>query len=141
MMRNLLLAAAVILAQSIASFAFAQTSIEGVWRTEGGRSTVQISRCGESFCGVVTSVAPRADGAVWHDVHNPDPAFRQRTMEGVQILSDLRVRGQSWAGGRIYNPADGRTYDARARLTPNGALRLEGCVAVFCRAQVWTRIP
>jgi uncharacterized protein (DUF2147 family) len=125
--------------QVFAVAAHAQSGLEGLWHTQGNRSIVRVAPCGEAYCGTIVSVAPKPDGSVWRDTHNPNPALQHRTMEGVQILSGLRVRGAGWSGGKIYNPADGRTYDARARLLANGSLQIDGCVAVFCRAQIWAQ--
>ena len=44
-----------------------------------------------------------------------------------------------WAGGKIYDPNSGRTYDSRISMQPDGALKVEACVAMICQAQSWSR--
>jgi hypothetical protein len=44
-----------------------------------------------------------------------------------------------WKGGRIYNPEDGRHYEASLTLKSANNLLVEGCVMFFCQSQVWRR--
>jgi len=73
------------------------------------------------------------------DLYNPDPALRTRPLAGVQILSGLTRSGEEWRNGRIYNPEDGKSYDARLELREDGRLAVKGCVAMLCRTQLWRR--
>jgi uncharacterized protein (DUF2147 family) len=41
--------------------------------------------------------------------------------------------------GAIYNPDDGRTYDAR--MSVNGdVMKVKGCLAVFCKTREFIRV-
>ena len=47
------------------------------------------------------------------DDENPDPALRDKSILGLQILSDLNFNQKegNWQDGRIYDPKSGKTYD------------------------------
>lgn len=94
------------------------------------------------LCGVVTGMREPLDaaGQPKRDIHNPDPALRARPLIGITLLWDLHPAGEGrWEGGKIYDPRSGKAIDARARLTDDGALKVEACFAAFCGGQTWRR--
>jgi uncharacterized protein (DUF2147 family) len=73
------------------------------------------------------------------DSANPDAA-RGRPLLGTEILSGFSAKSADhWTGGKIYNPEDGRTYDASIRVNGADTLSLEGCFLFICRKQLWRR--
>jgi len=114
-------------------------SPEGDWSASGGDGIVRIAPCpGQpaTLCGKFVKV--RTAGA--KDANNPNAALRSRPLAGMTFLTGFKPAGPGrWAGGKIYNPEDGKTYKAKLSLNPNGTLKVEGCVAVFCKAQTWPR--
>lgn len=58
---------------------------------------------------------------------------------GLRILWDLEADGGDWEG-RGYSPEDGRYFTAKVQRLSSSRLEVKGCVAVFCRTQVWNRI-
>ena len=113
----------------------------GRWMLPGGRTEVEIARCGEAICGRIASVTPPGSGDVRRDDKNPDPSLRERPLVGVEVLHGLMWQGREWSGGWIYNPGNGRRYAARAALQGDHLLQVQGCLAFVCRAQVWARAP
>lgn len=88
--------------------------ILGLWLTPNGESKIQMSKCGELYCGTM----------VWmqnpkKDVNNSDPALKGRLLVGVQIASGLKFDGgNSFSGGKLYGPErgnNGRREDRRQR--------------------------
>ena len=79
----------------------------------------------------------------------PDARCEQCTDErkgqpvlGMTILSGLRRNGDAWDGGRILDPSNGKTYQARVKLTDDGQrLDVRGFVGtpLLGRSQVWVR--
>ena len=57
------------------------------------------------------------------------------------ILWGLRPDGDgTWAGGRVLDPENGKDYKAKLALLEDGrALGMSGCIAFFCRQQIWRR--
>ncbi|MEM9794644.1 MAG: DUF2147 domain-containing protein, partial [Pseudomonadota bacterium] len=43
------------------------------------------------------------------------------------------------SGGQIWAPDDDKTYRSNMALDGD-SLKVEGCVAIFCRGQTWTRV-
>jgi uncharacterized protein (DUF2147 family) len=113
----------------------------GDWLTVDRDSRVRITKCGPSLCGTLAWLSEPNDenGKPKRDIYNPDDALRGRPVMGIPILLGLKRDGDHWAG-KIYNPENGKTYDARLRQLTDRSLELEGCVGfVFCEKQIWTR--
>lgn len=130
-MRRILNAALVAVAPALVAgfapgLALAQ-SAEGLWRTEPGKSgawlDVRIAPCGAALCGTIESQ------------HGTD-----RDLSGQRIIDAMQPDGPGrWSGGTIWAPDDDKTYRARMSLD-GGRLHVEGCVAIICRGQDWTRL-
>ncbi len=112
----------------------------GRWVLPSGKVRVEISHCGGAICARIIETAAATSGSVRRDEKNPDPSLRARPLVGVEVLHGLVPKGAEWSGGWIYNPGDGRRYDARAVMKGDDRLQVQGCVAILCKAQVWTRV-
>jgi uncharacterized protein (DUF2147 family) len=123
----------------------------GTWLNEDRDGVVQIGDCGTlrkvaptgSLCGVVVWIRDAVDAATGRppvDKKNADPALRGRPIMGLQVISQMRPSKASnrW-DGRIYNIDDGKTYTGTLTLKSEGQLRVEGCVAIVCSGETWTR--
>lgn len=139
MMRGALaLAASAAFALPVAASA---ADITGVWATgsEGGR--VEIYRCGSALCGKVVDAQRLRANPDLRDVRNSDPRLRQRKLKGLVVLNGFTGGPREWKGGPVYDPETGDGASrGQLKLLPNGKLELKGCVAVFCRTKIWTRI-
>ena len=118
----------------------------GTWLTEGGRSQVHLAHCGDALCGRIQWLKEPSDPATGRprrDARNPDPGKRDRLLIGVDILLGLRPgeTPDQWAGD-IYNPEDGKTYQARLTLLDARTLQVKGCVlgGLICKSQAWSRV-
>ena len=126
-MKRLLIAAALVCAPGLS---LAQDA-SGLWRTEtsdrGAYLHVRVGACGHDTaktCGVIAEAVntERSD------------------LVGKAIIRDMTPNGAGkWNKGTIWAPDDDKTYRSNMSLSGN-TLRVEGCVAVFCRGQNWTRI-
>ena len=60
-------------------------------------------------------------------------------MTGARTAGDLSG-ATIIAGGRVLDPENGKDYRAKLALLESGrALGMSGCIAMFCRQQVWQR--
>jgi uncharacterized protein (DUF2147 family) len=109
--------------------------IVGLWRTAGDEGLVRIEACGQAICGRAVDDPPPPTNV---GSHNPD--LRDQAVDG-QLIMKLKPLGPGqWGDGWIHNPDNGKTYKASITLTPDGRLRLRGCIVVpLCRTQTWTR--
>ena len=119
----------------------------GLWWAEGGYAQVEIAACDDALCGQVVWLRHPLDasGCALRDVENPDPGLRDRAVEGMQILRDLRpasdVPGE-WNGGRIYDPGSGHTYSAVLQTDGPDRLQLRGYLGfrLLGRTTTWVRV-
>jgi uncharacterized protein (DUF2147 family) len=124
----------------IASAAFARPLESTTWRTQSGAGTVRIEACGTKTCGRILTGTPKA-GDTGLDFRNPNLALRTRTLIGTNILTNfVRQPDDSYKGGTIYNPEDGKTYRSEFKLKADGRLEVKGCVGPFCQTQIWTPV-
>lgn len=131
----------IILAALAAGAAPSVDDVLGQWRTQTRNGIVEITRCGNSICGVlVNSDGIRADPQI-RDEKNKDASLRTRRLRGLKILENFRWRSAAWSGGTIYNAEDGGTYDATMTLADKDHLRLKGCIVwPLCKTQTWVRV-
>lgn len=138
-MRAFALAAVLSLA---AAPALAADPVEGEWLTQGGAAKVRIGPCpgkADRMCGNISWLKNPAD-ATAADNNNPDAKLKTRPILGLPLIRDFRRQAAGrWTGGKIYDPNTGKTYDSKISVSPNGALKVEGCVLVVCQAQTWRR--
>jgi len=121
-----------------ATGAIGQTAnVNGVWLTSSGDTRVKISPCGGAWCGVIVWTR---NGA--RDAKNPDPAKRDRSLAGVQMISGMKRGADGNYSGQLYNPMDGKTYTGKLQPVSATELKLKGCVmgGLICKSQTWTRV-
>jgi uncharacterized protein (DUF2147 family) len=136
--RTIAVALAVTMLPALAAPLAAQdaSGATGIWQSQTGITRVRVSKCGQGLCGTV----------VWQknpskDVHNPDPAKRDRPIVGLQLVSNMKQVGPNEWSGSIYNYEDGKTYQGKVQLT-GARLAIGGCVlgGMICQTRTWTKI-
>ncbi|WP_339948695.1 DUF2147 domain-containing protein [uncultured Albimonas sp.] len=108
---------------------------DGTWKTEangeGAYLEVEVGPCeadAARTCGVIRrAMTPEGEAPEYPHI-------------GRLIIRDMAPDGaQAWDDGEIWAPDDDKTYDSSMELVAEG-LKVEGCVLVFCRSQVWTPV-
>ena len=108
----------------------------GEWIPKGGEGRVQVRSCGPALCGYASGANPNDT-----DRHNPDASKRNRPMNGIPVLIDMKPAKNDHWEGQAYNPMDGKTYSSNISLKSTDVLRVEGCVfGLFCGGEDWTRV-
>lgn len=111
----------------------ASLEVVGLWRTAGDEGLVRIETCGPEICGRAVDDPPPQ--------RNASSRGSLRDSDGQLIMKLKRLGPGRWGDGWIQNPDNGKTYKASITITPDGRLRLKGCIAVpLCRTQTWTRV-
>lgn len=136
-------------ALALATPIHAAAEAQGEWVTEEGNARVLVEPCAdtpENLCGHMVWLENPTDeeGNPQRDDNNPEPELQGRKLIGeTPIVWDMQPDsdGQSWEGGRIYDPENGRTYRARMELVDAGTLDIRGYVGrpIFGRTTTWTR--
>ena len=123
----------------LAAPAGAAAPIAGRWTTAEADSVVTIAPCaggGAKLCGRITTFLRKPDRPNPTDRNNPDPALRGRPVLGMAVLYGFADAGRDWRG-RIYDPRSGKNYKSILTREADGTLKVQGCIAFFCRTQVW----
>lgn len=112
----------------------------GLYRTPVDDGVVELFRCRAALCGRILDSGRLRAHPDQTDLKNPDPRLRSRALRGLVFL-ELRATGAGWTG-RIYNPKDGATYEARLTPRPDGSVAVAGCVLrLLCLSQTWRPDP
>ena len=134
----------------ISIFSFAQTSIEGHWKTiddETGRikSVVEISKRGGQFYGTIVELfrLPEEDQNPICDKCEDDrkdmPALG---MEIVRNMALTKGESQEWEDGTICDPKKGSIYDCEMWFEggDTDVLKVRGYIWFIFRTQDWIRV-
>ena len=144
LVKSMLVSFTVLALLAVPLAAAAQSSPVGRWETiddETGKvkSIVEISKAADgTLQGKVAKVLQSAHGP------NPtcdkcDGANKGKPIEGMTILWGLKADGDEWTGGTVLDPSKGKTYKAKLEMLGPDKLGMSGCIAFFCRQQVWVR--
>jgi uncharacterized protein (DUF2147 family) len=121
-------AALVLFAATVPVMASAQAAIEGKWANPKHSVVVNVSRCGDAFCGTVS----------WASAKN-----RERgTTPGTRVLSDLRPAGDGVYKGSAFEPKRNIRGSATVRQLGPNVMVVKGCAVwgLMCKEQRWTRV-
>lgn len=119
------------LAGSAASAAPPGLEANGEWWTPGFNARVRIDACGDNaVCGRI----------VWLWDEKPQGIADKTPLVGKLVIDQMKPSEPGlWAGGRLYNPEDGREYKGSLQLRAGSTLVISGCVLFICQTQVWRR--
>ena len=133
-------------AVALTATAQSAASPEGRWLTEKKHGIVEVYRCGAdgTLCGrlVWFQIEPGDPNKEGLDIHNPDPARRNRSLCGIGFMTGFRpAEPNLWEDGTLYDPETGKSYSGTITLQPDGMLRLRGYIGtpLLGRNTIWTR--
>ena len=135
-----------LLVYMLASVCLAQGSPEGLWRTiddETGeaKSHVRIESRQGMYYGTVEEILNPEKKS---NVCDKCPGDRLGVpIEGLEIMRDMKPKGDGWAGGSILDPKKGKVYKAKMSLNDTGEeLTVRGFIgfSLIGRSQVWHKI-
>ena len=105
-------------------------AVEGVWKTQvddGAYAHVTISQCGSALCGVISRTFKESG------------EYKSENI-GKKLVWDMQPNGGGrYSGGKIWQPSTGKVFKSKMTLS-GSSLKVEGCVAVFCKKQTWSRV-
>ncbi len=126
--------------------AHAQQAPTGRWMTVDDatgkpKGIVEIYQARDgSFAGRVAEILDTKHGAnpMCPKCSGPN---KDKPVLGMVTLWGLKPAGVGrWSGGRVLDPENGKTYKSKLELLDGGRkLGMSGCVAFFCRQQVWLK--
>lgn len=118
---------------ALSSYAQEADKIVGVWWNEEKTTKIEVEKKDGKYIGTIVYMIPEKyeNGAPPKDDENPDPALRERSIVGLQILNNFVYNPdkKEWNSGSIYDPKSGKTYDCYGWLESDELLKLKGFVA------------
>lgn len=130
------LALSALAASALAPGTAAAQDPTGEWLVEDKVAIIRIENCGGAMWGInAWEKEPGVDNS------NPDPKKRGRPTLGAAIILGMKPTKPNKWEGEIYNPENGKKYEASISLSSPDVLRVTGCVLGFlCGGQDWTRV-
>lgn len=118
---------------AFAGFAQEADKIAGIWWNDEKTSKIEVKKVDGKYIGTIVYMIPEKyeNGLPPKDDENPDPALRERSIVGLQILAGFEYdsKKKEWKNGTIYDPKSGNTYDCYAWMDSDDVLNLKGFVA------------
>lgn len=126
-------------------------AVLGEWWTEDREARVMLERVAGEIRGRIVwlsePVYPPDDpggmaGQRRVDRENPEPAKRGRPILGLTIVEGFVYDGDGeWEEGTVYDPENGKRYDAQMWLEEDDTLMLRGYIGIslFGRTSEWSR--
>jgi uncharacterized protein (DUF2147 family) len=139
-----MVAAALMLASSLV--AAAGTPV-GIWRsiddkTRQERSIIRITEENGELRGVVEKIFDQTDDDPAHLCKECKGDRKDKPIVGMTILWGLKKDGDTWTGGEILDPKNGKIY--RCKITPSAkgkSMAVRGFIGISLigRSQTWLR--
>ena len=125
-MKNLLLLSLIVI--TLQSFSQHPDEILGIWANGSGKGHIQIYKQDNKYYGKIIWLKQPHDeaGKPKIDKKNPDKNLQDRPLMGMVMLRDFKYEGEEWAGGKIYNPSDGKEYKCFMKLKDQKTLAIRG---------------
>jgi len=129
------------------SFAAAAGSPVGTWRsiddkTKQERSIIRITEENGELKGVVEKLFDQPGDDPAHLCKECKGERKDKPIAGMTILWGLKKDGDTWAGGEILDPHNGKIYRCKMTLSEDGkSLNVRGFIGISLigRTQIWLR--
>jgi uncharacterized protein (DUF2147 family) len=116
-------------------------SILHTWQTREKDGKIQMLKTGNTYYAkmIYGKQLFEADGKTYkRDVHNPDPALRDRELKDYVLITGLTYQDGKWTGGKIYNFQDGNSYDVLIEIQGSVMnMRVYKGVTMFGKTLKW----
>ncbi|MBL8320508.1 MAG: DUF2147 domain-containing protein [Burkholderiaceae bacterium] len=125
----------------------AQTSPVGLWKTidddgKTEKSLVRIVEAGGALVGKIEKIFDASKQDSKCDKCTDER--KDKPVLGMVILQNLRQDAddkESWSGGEVLDPNNGKSYKAKIKPIEGGKqLQMRGYIGPFFRTQVWQRV-
>ena len=118
--------------------------VVGKWKLSDGSAIVEVYQNGDVYNGKIVWLQnpTEADGTPAVDDKNPDAKLRSRKLIGLNMLSNLKKNGGEYAGGSIYDPGNGKTYNCSMKVEGD-VLKVRGSLdkrGLLGRTMDWFRV-
>ena len=144
--KSILLGAAVLALLAGNTFADTKSPV-GVWKsiddkTKSERSIIRITEVNGELNGVVEKLFDQPGDDPAHLCKECKGDRKDKPIVGMTILWGLKKDGDTWAGGEILDPHNGKIYRCKMTLSEDGkSLNVRGFIGISLigRSQTWWR--
>jgi uncharacterized protein (DUF2147 family) len=127
--------------------AWAQNSPVGLWKTIDDatgkpKSLVRITETNGELSGKIEKLFREPNEEQNPMCEKCEGAMKAQPIIGMTILTGLKKDGDSWTGGHVTDPKNGKTYNAKVTPIDGGKkLEMRGYMGVpmLGRTQTWVR--
>ena len=123
---------------------YSQDAIEGVWQAIDDKdnqpsSHIQLEVVDGVLTGTIIKLFDVADNIVCELCQGDN---KDQPVKGMSILYNMKKKGESWSGGRVLDPEDGKDYKCKIYLEDDDTLKLRGYIGIpaLGRTQTWYRV-
>lgn len=127
----------------VALMSYAQTPI-GIWKTiddvtDEAKSHVEIYEENGKVYGKITKLLRKAPDTICESCKGEK---KNKPLIGMIILEGLQTQNESWGGGTIMDPENGKTYKCKMSMETNDKLKVRGYIGIEAlgRNQFWYRV-
>ncbi|GMW00670.1 MAG: hypothetical protein AMXMBFR84_18070 [Candidatus Hydrogenedentota bacterium] len=152
--RATMLLVAVGFSVTLAPWAFAAPGpddVLGIWYTDGNSARVEVYKDKENkYHGKIVWLKDplyeeghKDAGKPKTDQNNPDPEKHNNPIIGLNLVQGFDFDGETWSGGTVYDPENGKTYKCMMTLDGADTLNVRGYLGIpaLGRTTVWKRVP
>lgn len=106
--------------------------IIGRWMSTENNLEVEIFKVGDNYNAKVVWIDDSDDKSspmnTRCDFRNPDETLRKRKIIGLVVMNGLiyNEENNDWEQGKIYDPHNGKDWNAKASFTKEGLLKVRG---------------
>lgn len=117
--------------------------VEGLWLNQEKEAKVEIYKAknGKYYGKIVWLKEPNRDGRPKTDINNPKESQRSQPIINLLILKAFNKDGNTYTGGTIYDPKNGKTYSCKMSFENDNTLLIRGYIGISLlgRTTTWTR--
>jgi len=124
----------------------AQKDAVGIWQAvddNDGKvsSLIEIKEVDGKLSGVIKEIYKESPSSLCEKCEGDK---KNQPVLGMEIIWDMKKKGDSWKGGRILDPENGKTYKCKMSISKDDedVLEVRGFIglAVIGRSQYWKRL-
>lgn len=117
--------------------------VEGFWLNQEKEAKVEIYKAknGKYYGKIIWLKEPDRNGKPKTDINNPKENLQSQPIMGLLILKAFNKDGNTFTGGTIYDPKNGKTYSCKMSFENDNTLSIRGFVGISLlgRTTTWTR--